>query len=228
MLVKYIHKTEETGLDLNRSKNIYPEKIDTIISKLLNKPELTHNLKEISLKNLWTEIIDKKFKDCTELFSVIKRNNNEDIALVGGASSVVVQELTLYKQKILNKLKQTGGNLGFNITDVIINTKYYIQKVPAKNINASKIMHCFDKKPTVEELTEIIIPESLNRLFNEAVTDISGDFDKNKLLELITLDIKMQIWKKNKGFPCCERCSIPVDFYIENEPILCPACKYKP
>jgi len=212
---------------LKRNKNNYPEKIDTIISKLLNRPELTHNLKEISLKNLWNEIIDKKFIDCTQLLSIVNKNNNESIALIGASSSVTVQELFLHKQKLLLKLNNAGRNLGFNITDVIINTKYYTQqKVDKKDIEISKIRYFWDKKPTANELENIHIPENIELLFNKAISEFTDFIDKNKMLELIKTDIKIQIWKKNKGFPCCSKCSIPVDFYIENEPILCPACQY--
>jgi len=207
-----------------RQKNIIPEKIDTILSKLINSPELTHNLKEIGLKNLWSEIIDKKFIDCTQLLAITAKNG-QDTALVGAASSVVVQELTFYKQKILLSLSKAGRAFGFNITGVIINTKYFTQKVAKNDVKPAKTQHFFSKKPSEEDLEKIEIPEKLLSFLQNTYPSFL-ETNTEKLMKTIIKDIKLQIWKKNNGFPCCEECGTPVNSYIENETVLCPACKY--
>ena len=215
-------------MENKRQQNL--ESLKSVIDKLAKNLGVEKGLKEIALINMWPEIVGPRFKDKSKAVSVIKKGNY-DILLVAVASSVISQELFLFKKDIVRKLSPLTKPLGFNIRDLYYNTKIWVDN-PHPKVNdlndSDKSVHFFIKNPTDNELKDISIPENLIDMVKESISsqNFSSDELKDRIMATIIRDIKVQIWRKTNGFPCCSQCGIPVNYYNPDKEALCPSCKY--
>jgi len=211
-----------------RSDNAEPKSLNSILNKVLKDIGVERGLREIAFMNMWSEIVGPRFKDNSKVVS-IKRKSDHDVLLVAVSSSVVSQELFLYKKDILRKLSHIALTLEFNIKDLIFSTKLWAEKQESSFINNKQDdVHFFKVNPTNKELEEISVPETIIDSIKSSINtqNFSSPELKGRMLNTIIKDIKTQIWRKNKGFPSCVGCGIPINYYNPNKEKLCPSCEY--
>jgi len=214
---------------LKDSRNDSFEKISFISDRVAEELGVERGLKEITLINLWPDIVGPRFKDKSKAVSVLKKSGYDSI-LVAVSSSIISQELYMFKKDILRKLSPMSKPMGFNVTDLTFSAKLW-DEVKEKNILPEKqenLAHYFVKTPSDDEIKYINVPENIINLIKESIQtqNFTTNEQKDRLLGVIIKDLKIQIWRKNNGFPCCKKCEIPVNYYNPELEILCPSCKY--
>lgn len=204
--------------------------LSSVMDDVVKKLGLDRRFREITLINMWPEIIGNRFRDKSRALYV-KRKDNIDVLVLAVYSSVISQELTLHKNIILNKIAPVAHSLEFNVKDLVFNSSLW--KPENKNIvndlySDPEIIH-INNNPTDEDLESISVPENIIFMIRESINNqtFSSPEFKDRLMNTIIKDVKIQIWKKEKGFPICERCGIPINFYHQKEKKLCPSCKYE-
>lgn len=215
---------------MNNKKSTEFENLNSILLKLSKNLGIERGLKEITLVNLWPEIVGPKFSKNSKIISIFKKNN-QDIVLIAVSSSVVTQELLFFKQDILNKLYKIGATLCFDIKDIIFNTKLW--DIPERNKdsfreNIEKKDFYFTKKPTKEELQQIEVSDIIINKIKKSISTqkFSSDELKDRILHTIIRDIKTKMWRKSKGFPLCSKCGIVLKNNCLNTEEICPSCKF--
>lgn len=202
------------------------ENINPILERVAKKLGFDRKLKEFTLLSFWPEIVGNKFRHNTKAISVIRKYDHEAL-VIAVASSIVSQELIFFKNDILKKISGMAISREFNIKDLIFNNKLW-QDIKNEKISSKKEDPAiyFNKKPANEELEKTHVPEDIINSIKESINNqkFSSAELKDKIFNTIINDIKIQIWRKEKGFPCCEKCGIPVNRYIPDEKILCRSC----
>lgn len=203
------------------------ESLGDIMGGVTKKLGIERGLKEITLLKIWPKLVGKRFENSSRAISIINKGKI-DILFVAVKSSVVSQELYMFKFDILKKIKLSADSLGFNITDINFSTKFWETEVKAEEEKNEEYMNFYTIEPTDEEMQEIEVPQNIIDLAKKSISyqNFSDEKLKNRMLNTVINDIKTQIWRKNKGFPCCEGCGIPLTHVRETEKPLCPACKY--
>lgn len=205
------------------------ESLNAITGRVAVELGIERGLREIAFINLWPNIIGSRFSDKSKAVSVINKNSH-DVLLVAVSSSVVSQELFLFKKDILRRIAKVAKSLNFNVRDLIFSHKIWEEEKykPALTQKNEKTAHYFVKNPSDEEIKNISVPENIINLIKESIQyqKFSSDDMKDRMLHTIIKDIKIQIWRKNNGFPYCKKCGIPVNYYNPDQETLCPSCKY--
>jgi hypothetical protein len=213
----------------NKKKNKDFETLGSLINKMSKKLGIDRGLREITFVNLWPDLIGSRFEKDTKAVSIIKKQGY-DVLLLAVSSSSVSQELFLYKNDILKKISSIALSLEFNIKDIIFNAKIWDQyNIKRKfSLKEENTRYFLKKELSDLELKNITVPENIVNFIKESILtqNFSSDELKDRMLGMIIKDIKTQIWKKNNGFPCCSKCGVPLDYYDDNNPNLCPACKF--
>ena len=205
------------------------ESLKSIINKMSKNIGIDRGLRELTFVNLWPELIGPKFRDKTKVITVSQRGII-DVVTVSVSSSTVSQELYMLKDMILKKITGVSLTLKFNIKDIIFTTKHWEtedQKI-LKNNDSGTITHFFKENTVAKDLEEIKIPEIIMESIINSVDkhEFTSLERKERILNTIIKDIKTQIWRKNNGFPSCEKCGIIINYYSEDKGLLCPSCKY--
>ncbi len=212
-------------------KNKNFSKLNSVLSKIFVDMGLERRLNEVAFFNYWPEVVGSKFDKYSKAV-MVRRKEGYDILMVAVSSSVVAQELYLYKQNLLDKVYKLGKPFKFNIKDIHFNTKlwendYFTDhKTDKKPESAIKT---FDKIPLSKDLDEIVLPENIIQEVEQSLDGhkfVSAE-QREKMFMTIIKDIKAQIWMKNNGFPCCEECGIPLKRYnTTKDKILCSSCEF--
>ncbi len=212
----------------NKNKNFI--KLNSVLSKIFVDLGLERRLNEVAFFNYWPEVVGSKFDKDSKAIMVRKRECY-DILIVAVSSSVVAQELYLYKQSLVHKVYKTGKSFNFNIKDIHFNTKLWDNDDFLENKSDKKpesAIKTFDKIPLSKDLDDITLPESIIKDIEKSMEGhkFVDSEQRKKMFMTIIKDVKTQIWMKNNGFPCCEECGIPLKRYNTiKERILCVPCK---
>ncbi|MFA6989089.1 MAG: DciA family protein [Candidatus Gastranaerophilaceae bacterium] len=204
------------------------ESLKDVMAGLSKKLGIEKALKETALIDLWPQIVGPRFENNSKAYTILSRNK-QNILVVATSSSVVSQELSMFKNEIIKKIYKHASNLDLKINDILFNTKIWGELNKKEKITENTSAEKYTKSPTEEELNKIEIPENLLESIKNSLKEqtFSSDSLKERMLNLMAKDIKIQIWKKNNGFPSCAKCGVPVNYvnFGEKE-VLCPACKY--
>ena len=204
------------------------ESLKTVIDDLSKKLGMEKALKEKAFIDLWPQIVGARFENNSKAYTIIHKNK-QNILVVATSSSVVSQELSMFKSEIIKKIYKYANNFDLKINDIIFNTKIWGELDKKETVKENTSAQKYTKYPTDEELEQIEIPENILTSLKESLKeqDFSSEMLKNRMFNLMTKDIKVQIWKKTNGFPFCSKCGVPVNYVnFEETEILCPACKY--
>jgi len=203
------------------------ENLSSIIKRVSQNLGVERGLKEITIINMWPELVGPRFKDKSRIFS-IQNKGTYDVLLVGVNSASLSQELTFFKNDILKKLSKSSKKLGFNIKDIMFSTKIWEEIKPEKQNNIPEKTITLYKNPTEEDLVSIEVPESIIEPIKESLNshNFASPEMKEKMYRVIIKDIKTQIWKKNKGHPSCIKCGVPVNKTVENSENTCLSCRF--
>lgn len=208
-----------------------PLKVDGLNDVLKNVVKglgIERRIKENTVLDLWPQIVGVKFQSKTRAVS-FRQGRNGKILVVAVESSPFLQEIFLYKNEILKKLDNYTSPLGFKVVDIAFDTKLW-NSIDYNNIEITQ-EEPFTlnlKQYTEEDLEKIELPQSVINPVKASVDGLSFASDelKKTMINTTLRNLKIQIWRKENGYPCCEVCGIPVRYVKENEAILCPACKY--
>ena len=203
------------------------ESIGSLIDKMSKNLGIERGLREITFVNLWPELIGGKFSNETNPIGIIKKNGY-DVLLLSVSSSSVSQEMFLYKNEILKKISNIALSLEFNIKDIIFSTKLWKKNKNKISLDSNEENTTFFlKKISDSDLKNIVVPENIINFVKESIStqNFSSNELKDRMLKMIINDIKLQIWKKNNGYPSCSQCGVALDYYTYNKKNLCPSCK---
>jgi len=188
---------------------------------------IEEGLKQITLLNFWPQIVGPRFEKISKAISVQKRGDGH-VLMVAVLSSSVSQELYMFKGDILRKLEHISKSLDFDIKDIIFSVKLWEEFHYTKKETKKPVTEVYKKLPSEKELEEIEVPESIVKSISDSIKGQA--FESNELRErvynTILNNIKLQIWKKNKGYPFCAKCGIPVNYRNLEGETLCPSCEY--
>lgn len=95
----------------------------------MGKNKLNSVVKQSTVFSFWSNIVGAKFSNITKP-TVIKGKK----LYVSAKSPVIIQELTLYKTKLIHKINSYSKPLGLEIDDIIFNYKNYSASTP-KTLN---------------------------------------------------------------------------------------------
>ena len=208
-------------------KKYGPEKLNNILANVTKNLGIDRGMKEISFFNMWPDIVGERFSKNTKAVSV-KKGRHSDTLIVAVSSSLVASDLYFFKSDILNKIQKVSFSLGLNIKDIVFNHKIWMEfRAIPESEEYKTCIKTYDDTPTVEELDNIELPENIvNDVKNSVDTQyLEQNEIKDRMFNLIINDIKLQVWRKNKGFPSCEKCGITLVYVNQNEETLCPSCK---
>lgn len=94
-------------------------------SQIMGKNKLNSIVKYSTIFSFWNNIVGSKFANITKPYSIKAQK-----LYVSAKSPIVIQELTLYKNKILAKVNSYSKPLGIEIKDIIFNYKNYSASIP--------------------------------------------------------------------------------------------------
>ena len=204
------------------------ESLKDLMENFSKKLGMDKAIKISTLITMWPEIVGPRFKNNSKAYTLLTQNR-KNILVVATSSSVVSQELIMFKSEIIKKIYKYASKLDLKINNIIFNTKIWDDLNKKETLKENTSIERYTRYPTDEELSKIEIPENLLISVRSALKEqnFSTDELKTRMLNLIIKDTKVQIWKKNNGFPCCTICGSPVNYTnFEDEKVLCPACKY--
>lgn len=129
-------------------------------------------IKHSTIFSFWNNIVGAKFSKFTKPYS-IKCNK----LYVSAKSPIIVQELSLYKAKILRNINSYSMPLGIEITDIIFNYKNYCASVPE---TLSKQVEDKPIEITKEQLDKISLDEKVQEEIKKNVDRIKFLNDQQK------------------------------------------------
>ncbi len=213
------------------NKNNYFKKIDNVLDSVMKDLKLDKGLKQQDFAKLWPKIVGIKFQNSSKVVS-IHTKQNIDILTVAVSSHTVAQELSFFKEDIIKKINKVAKDFDYNIKEIIFNSKLWEElkneskeKKEEKSSNFYKIEKIFSE----EELKKIEISQEIIESVKNSLKEqkFSSEEMKEKFLNTIIKDLKIQEWRKKNGFPVCSKCGIAINYYSPEIENFCPICKYK-
>jgi len=197
------------------------DKLGDILSEVAKQSGLDAGISQIALFNLWTEAVGSRFKKTTK---AIKIHNK--VLTVATKSPSVTQELTMFRADVLKKLSVITQNLNIEIKEIIFNHKIWDEMNKQANKKEEFEYRRYLPAPSNVDLLKIELPQSIKEEIENSFknTQNMSEEVKQKIVKTITDDIKRQIWKKERNYPVCKKCSMVLDFVDENKEPICPVC----
>lgn len=198
------------------------DKLGDILSGVAKQAGVNLGISQIALFQLWPEVVGVRFKKNTKAIKV-----NGKILTVATKSPTVTQELSMFKADILKKLDTMTKNLDIKIEEIIFNHKIWNEINQKAEAKQEVQYRRYLPAPTDFDIEQIEIPQNIK-------TDIEKSFEhthnlseemKEKIITTIVNDIKRQIWRKERNYPLCSKCFVPMDYVEEGQELLCPVCK---
>ncbi len=95
------------------------EGVDTVISSMMDNPQLKKAITRTNLYNFWDKIIPAKFKNRSKPFSMMYGG----VMVIACENHIVAQELSLYKVILLKKFEPYLKSLKMRVTDLKFDPK---------------------------------------------------------------------------------------------------------
>ena len=96
-------------------------KIEVVLANLVKSLNLSNSLKINQLQQIWPDIIDDKFKDCTQLMALDPSGN----VIVVVENPTIAYELNLCKSQLISDLRKLAPDTKIN--NIKFDWKYYHQ-----------------------------------------------------------------------------------------------------
>lgn len=202
-------------------KNNNFDNLGSVLSSLKQQLGLDYGVKQQEFARLWAKIVGPKFQNSSKVAYIYSKYGS-DVLMVGVSSSVVAQELTFFKNDILEKIKTVAKDFNYNIKEIYFDPKLWEELKTSKNSQeeSEKQLFKLEKHFTEEELEKIELPQSV-------IEHLKNSVEEEIMLNTIIKDLKKQEWMKKNGFPMCEDCGIPIRYFSPEGKNLCPVCKFK-
>ena len=154
-------------------------------SKSFENP-MKHFIKHSTIFSFWADIVGAKFARYTKPVSI-----KYSKLYVSAKSPVIIQELSLYKDRLLRKVNTYSNPLGIEIKDIVFDYKSYL----ATNAISTGVE---DKPENIQgkDLKSVKLDEEYKEKISDSIDKINGltkeQKDKlvSKIFELKKADIK--------------------------------------
>ena len=171
----------------------------------------------------WTEIVGKKFAAKSEIAEIYQKAGQSYI-LVHTSSSALAQELCFFKNSIIKKIFDKYNII---ICDLIIKPSSKLAS-PEEIAKENEVLEIYSERPSEKELKAIVLDEltlkKLTASINKQKTLTPEQ--KQRMLEVVSNDLKTQEWMKQKGFPVCKKCGRVMTQKKFGEECICNICKH--
>lgn len=97
---------------------------NSVFSEMKNR-KMSSVVKHSTIFSFWDDVVGSKFAKFTRPYA-LKANK----LYVSAKSPIIVQELTLYKNKLIQKSNSYSKPLGIEITDIVFNYKNFAAQAP--------------------------------------------------------------------------------------------------
>ena len=198
------------------------DKLGDILSNVAQKSGMNFGISQIALFNLWPEVVGTRFQKNTKAIKI-----NGKVLTIATKSSTVTQELSMFKVDILKKLEIMTKNLGIKIEEIIFNHKIWNEVNQKAEKKEESHYRRYLPAPTDFDIDQIEIPQNIKTEIEQSFenTHNLSEEMKEKITKTIVNDIKRQIWRKERNYPLCSKCFVPMDYIDEGQALLCPVCK---
>lgn len=158
--------------------------------EIMNKNKLNSIVKHSTVFSFWNNIVGAKFANITKPYAIKLQK-----LYVSAKSPVIIQELSLYKNKILAKINSYSKPLGIEIKDVIFNYKNFCATTP-KTLNDKEDKPVWFKREELEGIE--INPVTKQKIVEhiEKIKFLNSNQKENLISKLITNE-KAKIMQKN-------------------------------
>jgi len=144
--------------------------------------------KHSTVFSFWGDIVGKKFVPFTKPLSIKNKK-----LYITAKSPIIIQELTLFKDKLLKKINSYSMPLGIEIKDIVFSYKNYKEEAPVSN-------EIEDKPEEIQEteFDNIVLDEKTKEQLKSHISKIAflSDEQKDKLLNKIILSQKAKLIRK--------------------------------
>lgn len=197
------------------------DKVGDILSSVAKKSGLDNGLSQLAFFNVWSEIVGQRFKNTSK---AIKINGNT--LIVATRSPAITQELSMFKADILKKIQKTTQKLDINIKDIQFNHKVW-REIGKKYNEAKKEDEriTYLPTPTDSDIEKIEVPDSIAEEIRNSISNTFEEELRQKMFTTMINDIKRQIWRRERNYPTCVKCSMVLDFIEEGVEPICPVCR---
>ncbi len=98
------------------------EGVDTVISTMMDNPQLKKAITRTNLCNFWDKILPQKFKGKSKPYSMLPGG----VMVIACQNPIVAQELSLYKVILLKKFEPYIKSLKMRVQDFKFDPKKWI------------------------------------------------------------------------------------------------------
>lgn len=198
------------------------DKVSDVLSQVMKQSGIDVGISQIALFNLWSEVVGKRFLKTTKAIKLHGKT-----LTIATKSPSVTQELVMFKADILKKLSMLTQNLDIKIEEIAFNHKIWAEINKTSEKKEEFEYRKYLPAPKDGDIAQIELPQSIKEEIEKSFenTENISDEMKQKIIKTISDDIKRQIWKKERNYPLCENCFIPLDYVDEGQEPLCPVCK---
>lgn len=163
----------------------------TAFGEMMKGNKVGQIIKHSTIFSFWNSIVGAKFANLTKPYSIRYQK-----LYVSAKSPVVVQELSLYKTKILRNINSYSMPLGIEIKDVIFSYKNFAADIP-------ETLSGVEDKPveiTKDELCEVVLDEEIQDNIRENVAKIKflNDEQKERFSQKIAMTYKAKNLRDSK------------------------------
>lgn len=198
------------------------DKIGDILPDVLKKAGINVGISQIALFNLWAEVVGKRFLRTTKAIKLHRKT-----LTIATKSPAVTQELVMFKADLLKKLSILTQNLEIKVEDIHFNHKVWSEVTTDKIAKEQYEYRKYLPAPKDGDIAQIELPQNIQDEIAQSFVNTENLTEemKQKIIKTISDDIKRQIWKKENGYPLCQKCFIPLDYIDEGQEPICPVCK---
>lgn len=200
------------------------KKLDQLLPYTAKELGIDFRMKEMMVMNFWPEIAKGEIGKDSRPQSIVRSKKGVTL-YVGAKSAMVAQEISLIKMILLDKINTLAVKIGITINEIVVSTKYWqdLSSVPLnKPLETEDLQKIEELKK--EEINNIILTKQQEDSIEVILSDLNLENDlKEKLRNIMYNDIKLQIYKKEKGYPVCRKCGSVLN---NKNQVICPACSF--
>ncbi|MEW5822325.1 MAG: DUF721 domain-containing protein [Cyanobacteriota bacterium] len=199
--------------------------LESLLPGVAKKLGIEARMKEIMVMNYWSEIARGEIGKDSRAYSITKTKKGF-VLNIAAKSTIVAQELSMVKIHLKDKINSLAHQVGFNISDIVISTKFWgeLQEYDLQNTMKEK-----DDNEIIENkelvLEEISLDEKQKSSIEKALADLTLQEDvKIRMKEVLERDLKLKLFKERMGYPVCKSCGVFLRHSSQN---YCPVCRFQ-